>query len=219
MMKVRIENVVGSSSFGMELDLPKIAMDLPNSDYAPERFPGLIYRLKDPKTAVLLFHSGKAVCTGGKSGAQDDFALRTIAKMLRASGHRVTAHPLLKIENIVATSNLGAELNLNSTAVTLGLDRVEYEPEQFPGVVCRMEDPRVVLLLFKSGKVVCTGAQRPSDSHRGVVNIAAELRNAGLLQEVRYQTPPARDVAPWEPPSALVRTASVPPGPEIPAES
>jgi len=189
MMRVRFENVVASTSFGTELDLPSIALDLEGSEYAPERFPGLIYRLKDPKTAVLLFHSGKCVCTGGKSWAQADYAVTSVSKVIRKRNHKILAHPILRIENIVATSSLGSELNLNSTAVTLGLDHVEYEPEQFPGVVYRMDDPRVVLLLFKSGKVVCTGARRPSDTILGVSKITAELRNAGLLGQERYPEP------------------------------
>jgi transcription initiation factor TFIID TATA-box-binding protein len=189
MTSVRFENVVASMAFGAELDLPKIAVDLEGSEYAPDRFPGLIYRLKEPKTAVLLFHSGKGVCTGGKSWAQADFAVRKVSKIIRKLNSRVLTHPILRIENIVATASLGAELNLNSTAVTLGLDHVEYEPEQFPGVVYRMEEPRVVLLLFKSGKVVCTGAHRPSDVLLGVKNIIAELRNAGLLGQGRNPEP------------------------------
>ncbi len=89
------------------------------------------------------------------------------------------------MQNIVATSDLESDVNLNSIAVTLGLDRVEYEPEQFPGLVCRLQEPRVVVLLFGSGKLVCTGARRPSDVALAVEKITKELQAGGLLSERR----------------------------------
>jgi transcription initiation factor TFIID TATA-box-binding protein len=183
MTRIRIENVVASTSLGGEIDLPAIGLALPGSEYDPEQFPGLIYRLKDPKTAILLFHSGKVVCTGAKSWAQLEASIRTVAGLLRKNGQKVLAHPKIEVQNIVATSDLGSEINLNSIAITLGLDRVEYEPEQFPGLVCRLSEPRVVVLLFGSGKLVCTGARRPSDVALAVRSITSELQAAGLLRE------------------------------------
>jgi len=180
-MRVRIENVVASSSFGVALDLPAIARSLEGAEYEPARFPGLIYRLSDPKTAMLLFHSGKVVCTGGKSWKQVETTLRIVADRIRQGGERIPLHPKIQVQNIVATSDLQCEVNLNSVAITLGLERVEYEPEQFPGLVCRLQDPRVVVLLFGSGRLVCTGARRPSDVQRAVQSIARELEDSELL--------------------------------------
>src|SRR5579871_5540217 len=182
MMRIRIENVVASASLGGLLDLPKVALSLDGAEYEPSRFPGVIFRLKDPKTAVLLFHSGKAVCTGGRSWKQLDDSVRRVSDLIRKGGGDILAHPKIQIQNIVATSNLESELNLASIAVTLGLDRVEYEPEQFPGLVCRMDEPRVVMLLFASGRLVCTGARKPSDIDLAVKKITAELRGAGLMR-------------------------------------
>lgn len=181
MTRVRIENVVGSASMGAELDLPAVAMALNWAEYEPDRFPGVIYRLKEPKTAVLLFHSGKVVCTGGRSWKHLDDSVKRVSELIRAGGQKVSPHPKIQIQNIVATSTLAGELNLSSIAVTLGLNRVEYEPEQFPGLVCRMEEPRVVLLLFSSGKLVCTGARRPSDIELAVKKMEVELEQAGLV--------------------------------------
>lgn len=181
MTRIRIENVVASSSLGDELDLPSVALLLTGAEYEPDQFPGVIFRLKEPKTAILLFHSGKVVCTGGKSMTQVNESIRRVSAMLRKGGQKILAHPNVEVQNIVATSDLGGEINLNSIAVTLGLDRVEYEPEQFPGLVCRLEEPRVVVLLFGSGKLVCTGARRPSDVSRAVEQITRDLQGAGLL--------------------------------------
>lgn len=185
MTRIRIENVVVSSSLGEELDLQSIAALLDGAEYDPEQFPGLIYRLRQPKTAVLLFRSGKVVCTGGKSMSQVEESIRSVAAAIRAGGQKILAHPKIHVQNIVSTSDLGSEINLNSVAVTLGLDRVEYEPEQFPGLVCRLKEPKVVVLLFGSGKLVCTGARRPSDAALAVETIAKDLQDAGLLPRGR----------------------------------
>ena len=178
----RIENVVASTSLGQELDLKAIALALGGSEYEPEQFPGLIYRIKDPKTAILLFRSGKVVCTGAKSLEAVKTAVAVVSKQIEAAGLSIKKNPEIEVQNIVATADLGAQVDLNTVALTLGLTSVEYEPEQFPGLVYRLDDPKVVLLMFGSGKVVCTGARKPSDVERAVERITAELKANGLLR-------------------------------------
>jgi transcription initiation factor TFIID TATA-box-binding protein len=182
MAKIKIENVVASTSLGVELDLPSIALALDGAEYEPEQFPGLIYRLKDPKTATLLFRSGKVVCTGAKSLEHVKVAVNKVAKQLERMGIKVKVEPKIEVQNIVASSDLGEEINLNAIAISLGLEHVEYEPEQFPGLVYRMNEPKVVLLLFGSGKLVCTGARKPQDVEAAVNKITEELKAAGLLR-------------------------------------
>ncbi|MEE8198143.1 MAG: TATA-box-binding protein [Thermoplasmata archaeon] len=182
MAKIKIENVVASTSLGGELDLQAIALALGGAEYEPEQFPGLIYRLKEPKTATLLFRSGKVVCTGAKSLRDVGTAIRTVAKQIKASGIDINIDPDIEVQNIVASSDLEQEINLNAIAISLGLERVEYEPEQFPGLVYRLDEPKVVVLLFGSGKLVCTGARQPSDVSRAVEKITIELQAAGLLR-------------------------------------
>ena len=181
MAVMKIENVVASTSLGVELDLPAIVLALDGAEYDPERFPGLIYRLKEPKTATLLFRSGKAVCTGGKSLEQVEMAISKVVKKIEAAGIVVKGKPEIMVQNIVASSDLGAKINLNSIAISIGLEKVEYEPEQFPGLVYRLDSPKVVVLLFGSGKLVCTGARKPEDVEIAVDKITDELKAAGLL--------------------------------------
>ena len=181
MTVVKIENVVASASLGTELDLQAIVLALDGAEYDPERFPGLIYRLKEPKTATLLFRSGKAVCTGGKSLEQVEIAISKVVKTLQAAGVVIKATPKVEVQNIVASSDLGSNINLNSIAIGVGLEKVEYEPEQFPGLVYRLDSPKVVVLLFGSGKLVCTGARKPEDVETAIDKITRELRAAGLL--------------------------------------
>jgi len=220
MTRIRIENVVASTSLGDKLDLASIAIGLPGAEYQPDQFPGLIYRMHDPKTAVLLFQSGKVVCTGGRSMQQVVDSIKTISGLIRREGQKVSAHPKIEIQNIVATSDVGGEINLHSVAVALGLDRVEYEPEQFPGLVYRLPEPRVVLLLFGSGKLVCTGARRPSDLGLAVDRIVQELRRAELLGRERAAAPePAKPLRRPDRPSPRSSARPTPPSTGVPPTS
>ncbi|MGA1820516.1 MAG: TATA-box-binding protein [Thermoplasmatota archaeon] len=179
-MDIHIQNVVSSSSAGVPLDLQKISMALDDAEYVPEKFPGLIYKVKDPKTALLLFSSGKLVCTGAKSVAMAEEVVGRVLSMIKDMGINVDTSPKVEVQNIVASSDLGQEINLNAIAISLGLERVEYEPEQFPGLVYRVDHPRVVALLFGSGKIVCTGAREIKDIDIALGEIVKELEDAGL---------------------------------------
>ncbi len=180
--KIKIENIVASTSFGNELDLEAIADALDETKYDPKHFPGLIYRLKEPKTATLLFRSGKVICTGAKSLEQVKLAIRNVAKKIEEIGIKIEKEPEIEVQNIVASSDLETKINLNEIAISLHMEKIEYEPEQFPGLVYRLDDPKVVLLLFSSGKLVCTGARKPEDVERAVENVTEELTIAGLLR-------------------------------------
>ena len=181
MAKMNIENVVASTSLGQELDLNAIEDALDGAEYNPQQFPGLVYRLKEPKTATLLFRSGKVVCTGAKSLDDVKVAIGKVKEDLKKAKIEIAIDPKIEVQNIVASSDLEQEINLNTVAITLGLEKVEYEPEQFPGLVYRLDSPKVVVLLFGSGKIVCTGAKVPEDVTRAVDKIAAELRSASLM--------------------------------------
>jgi len=181
MPKVEVENIVASTAFADRLDLDLIAQELEGAEYEPEQFPGLVYRLKEPKTATLLFRSGKANCTGAKTIEDVRRTVDIIKDKLEELGIEVYENPEIVIQNIVAISDLETELNLNDVAMGLGLENVEYEPEQFPGLVYRLKEPRVAMLLFGSGKIVCTGARKIEDVSRAVEKLAAELSSLGLL--------------------------------------
>ena len=166
----------------MELDLTDLALKLNGAEYEQESFPGLIFRTKKPKSGILIFHSGKIVCTGTKSLDQVEEVIALVVQNLRKAGVNIAKAPAFNVQNIVASADLGQEINLNAVAVTLGLERVEYEPEQFPGLVYRLDKPKVVVLLFGSGKLVCTGAKVEADAAEAVDKITEELKAAGLLK-------------------------------------
>ena len=181
MVSFKIENVVATASIGQELDLKAVSQALDNAKYEPDEFPGVVYRIKEPKTATLLFRSGKIVCTGAKSIEDLHAAVRTVLKDLNEAGVKVDKDPMVKVQNIVASSDFNTVLNLNAIAISLGLDRVEYEPEQFPGLVYRIDEPKAVALLFGSGKIVLTGAKSVEDIEKAVVRIRNELSGLDLL--------------------------------------
>jgi len=179
--KIKIENVVASTQIGENIDLNKIAREVKDAEYKPKQFPGLVLRIKEPKAAALVFRSGKVVCTGSKSVEDAKRAIKQIVKIVGSFGIPVFEEPEVKVQNIVASADLGVDLNLNAIAIGLGLENIEYEPEQFPGLVYRLKDPRVVVLIFGSGKMVVTGGKKPEDAKRAVEKISEELTALGLM--------------------------------------
>jgi len=181
MIEIKVQNIVASTTFAEKLDLDAIAQSLEDAEYEPEQFPGLVYRLGNPKTATLLFRSGTANCTGAKNFEDVRKTVNIIAEKLEKLGVEVYKNPEIIIQNIVATADLKGELNLNETAAGLGLENVEYEPEQFPGLVYRIKEPKVAMLLFSSGKIVCAGARSTEDASNAVERLSEELNSLGLL--------------------------------------
>lgn len=155
------------------MNLEKIAERVPHAEYSPEQFPGLVLRIPKPKTATLIFSSGKMVCTGAKSEKEVRRAVNTIIGLLRNHGIEVKGEPIIEIQNIVASANLKALVDLERAAYLL--ENSMYEPEQFPGLIYRMDGPKVVLLIFSSGKVVCTGARREEEVQEAINKLYDKL--------------------------------------------
>ena len=156
-----------------------IVKGYPGVEYRPEQFPGLVFRLKRPKTATLIFNSGKMVCTGAKSEKESKRAVMKVIRELKKSGIIIIGKPELNIQNIVASANLAGLIDLERSAYTLG--RTMYEPEQFPGLIYRMDEPKVVILLFASGKLVCTGAKKEEDVYEAVTKLHETLELEDLI--------------------------------------
>ena len=228
--RLTVVNVVASTRVAEELDLPDIAIQL-NCEYEPEQFPGVVYRVVDPKLAILMFRSGRAVCTGGKNEQNIHTGIERMTADLQNAG--IDTWDLkdveIEVQNMVATYSLfypedyngtarmddnntrvidldgGAiraatdeeveanderirgirqgeplaalprKLNLNNLTFHLPFDKVEYEPEQFPGLIYRLDYPKVVCLIFGSGKMVITGARHKDEILEAVQFIQDEL--------------------------------------------
>ena len=242
--RLTVVNVVASTRVAEELDLPDIAIQL-NCEYEPEQFPGVVYRVTDPKLAILMFRSGRAVCTGGKDEDNIHTGIDRMIADLRGAGIKTwdLKDVEIEVQNMVATyalhypedydgiskdvdqrmkivkdpghkdSNSGGwrapteeevampdetsplttlpvgeplaglprHLNLNHLTFHLPFDKVEYEPEQFPGLIYRIDYPKVGCLIFGSGKMVITGARHKDEILEAIEFIKDEL--ADLLYE------------------------------------
>jgi transcription initiation factor TFIID TATA-box-binding protein len=177
--KIKIENVVASTDIKKVISLDKLLTILPASEYEPEQFPGLVYRLDEPRVATLIFRSGKIICVGARSISAAKVALKKTVKHIKRVGLRLNENSIrVKIENIVVSIDYGKELNLDQLAFRL--EDSEYEPEQFPGLVYRIKDPKVAFLLFSSGRLVCAGAKGLDNVRDAVKKLDARLKQLGV---------------------------------------
>jgi transcription initiation factor TFIID TATA-box-binding protein len=176
---VKIVNIVASAALNQTISLKQIVQKFPHAEYNPRVFPGLVFRLKKPKTATLIFETGKMVCTGAKSEKEAIQAVTKVTKELRNHGIPIKSKPAVNIQNVVASVELGGEIDLES--LVYKLKRVMYEPEQFPGAVFRMDVPKVVFLIFSAGKLVCVGAKKEQDVFNAVDNIQRLLDAQELI--------------------------------------
>ena len=178
-LDIKIENVVASVTLDQKLDLLAIMKVFRNAEYRPKQFPGLVFRLKRPKTATLIFSTGKMVCTGAKSEKMAHSAVKKVVRELKSNGIIILGKPKIVIQNIVASANLHGKIDLEIAADIM--ENVMYEPEQFPGLIYRMGTPKVVILIFASGKLVCTGAKHEDMVNEAVVKLHGILQDFDLI--------------------------------------
>ncbi len=175
----KIQNIVATTSLKKLIPLTKLVQTQPNTEYNPETFPGLVLRIKEPKSAVLVFSSGNLVCTGTKSVGQVKKVIDAVIKQLRKINVKIDIKPKITVQNIVASGSIDLKLNLNLLA--LEMINTEYEPEQFPGLVYKLIEPNATFLLFSNGKLVCTGTknkqQLESSMGQLLKNVKTALKN------------------------------------------
>ncbi|MBT3405841.1 TATA-box-binding protein [Candidatus Woesearchaeota archaeon] len=179
---IRVVNIVVSTSLEHDIPLEKMAATLSNTEYNPEQFPGLVIRVKEPKTSALIFNSGKVVCTGAKTLSDVSESLKQIKKSLEKINVKITVDPEINVQNIVASGSIGRDLNLNVLAMKL--ENTEYEPEQFPGLVYKLkgylpedQTQKATFLLFSNGKIVCTGTKSEDQVDLAVDKLIENLDN------------------------------------------
>ncbi len=171
---LKVQNIVATTSLGKPVSLTQLAKTQSNTEYNPEQFPGLVLRIKEPKSAVLVFSSGNLVCTGTKSVAQVKEVIEQVIKQIAKIGVRITDKPKITVQNIVASGSIKLNLNLNYLALELG--NTEYEPEQFPGLVYKLTEPTATFLLFSNGKLVCTGTKNKQQLEEAMVQLNKNIK-------------------------------------------
>ncbi len=175
--KIKIENLVLPIDFGVKMDLDLINREFENSEYSPEEFPGLVYRMKDPKATFLIFSSGKVNCTGIPTLKLAKQVIALLSEKFKTIGLDVK-EPKFKIKNIVASMDLGKKVDLSKI---LKLDNVEFEPAEFPGVIYRAKEYGIVFLTFSSGKVIISGASNVKDVKNSASHFISELKRINAI--------------------------------------
>ena len=174
-VKIQVQNIVLSVTYeGVEFNLERLAKSLDGARYDPEVFPGIAYKSEDPPASFLIFASGKMNCVGAKSMNDAKLAIKKLTRKLRKARIKVKSWPKVKVQNIVASFDFGREFDLERIARSF--ENTEYEPEVFPGLVFRLDDPKAVVLLFVSGKGVCAGAKSMNDIQKAARKITRLLR-------------------------------------------
>jgi transcription initiation factor TFIID TATA-box-binding protein len=178
----KIENVVATvtTEITERMDLNQIAAKYIDVDYNPERFPGLIMRVKDPKATILVFTTGKMVITGMREETEAGIVVERVMKKILDSKIQIS-NPKIIIQNIVASGDLKCSIDLNMAAVVMQYSM--YEPEVFPGLIYRMQDPKTVFLIFSTGRVVCTGGKSANIVAKAIKNLFYSVRDYGITRE------------------------------------
>jgi transcription initiation factor TFIID TATA-box-binding protein len=176
--KVKVQNIVAFTTLGKPISLEKLLKNVENTEWQPEQFPGLVYKITNPRASALIFSQGKIVCTGTKSDEDLKAAMRKIVNRIRQAGIPMPKKYTTKVENIVASTKIKADINLDEIASML--ENSEYEPEQFPGLVYRIKEPRVAFLLFTSGRIICAGAQDVESIQRALHKFKENLEAIGV---------------------------------------
>src|SRR5271157_6136569 len=177
----KIENVVATVVLDIpeKIDLHILARKFDDVEYNPERFPGLVMRVAEPKATILVFSTGKMVVTGLRQASDADPVVSEVIKRITKAKISVS-NPVITVQNIVASGNLYTPIDLNLAAVVM--DNAMYEPEVFPGLIYRMADPKVVFLVFSNGKIVCTGAKTKEIVAQAIRKLNEEVREYGVAK-------------------------------------
>ena len=178
----KIENVVATVVMEIteKIDLNQIVRKHETAEYNPERFPGLVMRITEPKATFLIFSTGKMVVTGLRRADQASPGVKKVMKKIRKAGIEVN-NPKITIQNIVASGDLHTNIDLNMAAIVM--EYAMYEPEVFPGLIYRMQEPKTVFLIFSTGRIVCTGAKNKEIVREAVLKLNREVRKLGIAKK------------------------------------
>jgi transcription initiation factor TFIID TATA-box-binding protein len=138
-------------------------------------------RIREPKTTALIFASGKMVVTGAKSEDDSKLASRKYARIIQKLGFNAKFTDF-KIQNIVGSCDIKFPIRLEGLA-SRHHNFSSYEPELFPGLIYRMIKPKIVLLIFVSGKIVLTGAKVREEIYQAFEMIYPVLQGLSLLTQ------------------------------------
>jgi transcription initiation factor TFIID TATA-box-binding protein len=180
MGEVTIENIITYTYIADKLNIEEIAEKLPEFKFNPDEFSGLTLKLENPNAAVLLLPDGKAICTGTKKIEDAENAVNKTIEKLKDIEKRLKKNPKIEIQNIIASTDLKKEFNLQLISKELPLEKIDYEPNKFPGLIYRMDDIGASFLIFSSGKIICTGVKTTEEATNGIKMMEEKITSLGV---------------------------------------
>lgn len=180
---MELVSAVGGGTLGAPIDLNTLAEDLPLPivQYDPMSYHGIIARYEEDGPAILIYKSGSYSVSGAESV---DELRRTFSRLddtLRPIlSNEINYEPSFEVRNLVYSGRYGdpespSQINLEAACVGFGLDKTEYEPEQFPGVFYRPPDLPGVFLIFATGSVMLTGVSDPEVAAESFSEVISRL--------------------------------------------
>ena len=182
-MDLKIENIIASKNAAVEINPEDFLDVLENTEYNPSKFPGLIVKVKFPKSTVLIFRSGKVVSSGCRTIEDAEKSIDIVIDKMKSKSSDINPDEM-KIHNIVASFNINGKIKLDDLAPLLEVDgEVSYNPEKFPGVIFKDLGKGMAALIFDNGKVIITGGRSMEDTGEFAESILDVLENSGVIEE------------------------------------
>lgn len=178
---VRIENIVAYAKISDHFVIDKIADMISDFEYQPEEFNGLTWKLDFPKSAILILSNGKIFCTGAKTIEDVESSIKKAIDKLKSVDIEVEQKPKIEIQNIIASTDVERELHLSSISKGLIMDHVNYKPEEFPGLMYKIDDLGAVVIVFSSGRIVSTGTRTIEGASKAIELMKEKLTSIGAL--------------------------------------
>jgi transcription initiation factor TFIID TATA-box-binding protein len=181
MADMKIENIIAYAQIADNLDIMKLSESSTDFKYNPDEFNGLTLKFDFPKTAILILTTGKAICTGATNMNEVETSFKRLINKIKNVGLEIKAKPIIETQNVIVSTDLEKDLNLSSISKGLLLENVSYEPDKFPGLIYKIDDFGAILVLFSSGKIVCTGGKNMDNASKAIKMMKVKLSSLGAI--------------------------------------
>lgn len=195
-MTPKVVNLVASVKMCDSFDLLNISQLIRNAEYNPRRFDAVILRIQEPKATAMVFKVGKVNIVGTRDQSVARLAAKKFCRILRKIGYSCHIEEFV-VNNLVATISCNFRIRLQEIANDKGHRQLaRYNPETFPGIIYRIPDPKITLLIFESGKIIMTGAKSYEDLDRGskwiypILSLFKKSESIPIPEKVKEETKP-----------------------------
>ena len=178
---IKVENIIVASHLGKEVELIKLATELPDAKYSSSGNPSVIVEMDasdNKKAAGVLFGNGKILVTGVTTLEKGKEIILNLRKMVKTIDAKISMKRAIKLENMVVRSNLGTTLDLQ--AIALAIPGSEYDPTRFKGLVLRMDKPDASFILFQSGVLIITDIVSEAKAKKALKALEKFMADSGI---------------------------------------